>query len=215
MAFTAPVSDGGAAINNYQYSTDNGSTYTACSPSQTASPILISSLTNGTTYQVKIRAVNSVGYGAASTAVPGTPGTPYQLWLAANSKPDNEASLREFAFGTSNTGALVLDGAGKIVTRGQAPIIQTTVGSAIVTLTYARLKNSGCTYSAEFSNNLGAWLASNDPIFIYPPNVPTEVVVDNGDGMEVVSVKFPIFRDNSGTYEKMEQNFCRIKVTTP
>ena len=124
--------------------------------------------------------------------------------------------LNEYAFGTTNTGALVLDSDGKIVTPGQAPIIRTTVGSAVVTLTYARRKDSGCTYSAQFSNNLGTWLASDDASLIYPPNVPTEVVVDNGDGMEVVSVKFPIFRkNNDNSYEKMEQNFCRIAVTTP
>ncbi|MEI6607870.1 MAG: MBG domain-containing protein, partial [Verrucomicrobiota bacterium] len=123
-------------------------------------------------------------------------------------------ALNTYAFGTTNTGALVLDGDGKIVTRGQAPIIQTTVGSALVQLTYARLKNSGCAYSAEFSDHLGDWLASTDPSLIYPPGVPTEVVVDNGDGMEVVSVKFPIFRNNGGSYEKMQQSFCRIAVTT-
>jgi uncharacterized protein (DUF934 family) len=88
------------------------------------------------------------------------------------------------------------------------------VGSAAVKLTYARLKNSGCTCSAEFSNNLGVWLPSTDPSLIYPPDVPTEVIVDNGDDMEVVSVKFPIFRDNGGTYVKMQQDFCRIAVTT-
>ncbi len=79
---------------------------------------------------------------------------------------------------------------------------------------YARLKNSGCTCSAEFSNNLGAWLPGTDSSLIYPLDAPTEVIVDNGDDMEVVSVKFPIFRDNGGTYVKMQQDFCRIAVTT-
>jgi len=212
-AFTAPSSDGGAAITNYKYSTDGGSTFTAVSPASTTSPLAISGLTNGTTYQVKILAVNSAGDGTPSTAVAGTPGTPYQLWL--NGAPATDANLREFAFGTAETGPLVLDSGGKISTRGQAPIIQTTVDSALVTLTYARRKNSGCAYSAQFSNNLGTWLASDDASLIYPPAVPTEVVVDNGDDMEVVSVKFPIFRKNDdGSYGKMEQNFCRIAVTT-
>ena len=137
--------------------------------------------------------------------------TPYEAWL--NGATPTDANLREFAFGTANTGAIVLDSDGKITTRGQAPIIQTTVGSALVQLTYARLKNSGCAYRAEFSDSLGAWLQSNDPSLIYPPDVPTEVIVDNGDDMEMVSVKFPIFRNNGGSFEKMEQNFCRIAVT--
>ncbi|MFN0098684.1 MAG: beta strand repeat-containing protein [Gemmatimonadaceae bacterium] len=73
VSFSAPTSNGGAAITNYDYSTDNGSTWTPRSPSGTTSPLAITGLTNGTTYQVRIRAVNSVGAGAASTSVPGTP----------------------------------------------------------------------------------------------------------------------------------------------
>ena len=119
----------------------------------------------------------------------------------------------EFAFGTTNAGALVLDGDGLILTRGQTPIIQTTVGSSHVQLTYARLKNSGCTFAAEFSSNLDVWLASDDASLIYPPDVPTEVVVDNGDDMEIVSVMFPISRNNAGSIETIQRNFCRIIVT--
>ena len=119
----------------------------------------------------------------------------------------------EFAFGTTNTGALVLDGDGLILTRGQTPIIQITEGSAHVHLTYARLKNSGCTFAAEFSSNLDVWLASNDASLIYPPDVPTEVVVDNGDDMEIVSVMFPISKNNAGSIETIQRNFCRIIVT--
>lgn len=73
--FTAPVSDGGSAITNYKYSTDNGSTYTACSPTQTTSPIVITGLTNGTSYDVKIRAINSNGDGTESTKNTATPYT--------------------------------------------------------------------------------------------------------------------------------------------
>jgi len=73
VTFTAPVSDGGAAISNYQYSTDNGTTWTTRSLASTASPLVITGLTNGTAYTVKLRAVNSVGSGTASAGVAGTP----------------------------------------------------------------------------------------------------------------------------------------------
>ena len=76
IAFTAPASDGGAAITNYEYSTDNGAPWTARSPAATTSPITITGLTNGTAYPVKLRAVNSVGAGAASAAVNVTPASP-------------------------------------------------------------------------------------------------------------------------------------------
>jgi hypothetical protein len=48
-------------VTNYEYSTDNGITYAPFSPPQTYSPVMISGLTNGTTYTVKLKAVNSEG----------------------------------------------------------------------------------------------------------------------------------------------------------
>jgi len=39
----------------------------------TASPVTITALTNGTTYQIKLRAVNAIGDGAESSAVSATP----------------------------------------------------------------------------------------------------------------------------------------------
>jgi hypothetical protein len=74
IAFTAGA-DGGSAITNYEYSTDNGGSWLAFSPSQVASPVAITGLTNGTTYQVKLRAINGVGTGAESSAVSVTPAT--------------------------------------------------------------------------------------------------------------------------------------------
>jgi hypothetical protein len=75
VAFTAPAPNGGSAITNYEYSTDNGSTWTARSPVASTSPLVIAGLTNGTTYQVKLRAVNAVGSGATSGVSSGTPAT--------------------------------------------------------------------------------------------------------------------------------------------
>ncbi|MCX6309347.1 MAG: fibronectin type III domain-containing protein [Bacteroidia bacterium] len=72
VAFTAPASDGGSAITNYKYSINGGFTYFPCVPAQTTSPIIISGLTNGTTYVAKIRAVNAIGDGSVAT-ITGTP----------------------------------------------------------------------------------------------------------------------------------------------
>ena len=74
VSFTAPINDGGSPITNYQYSLDNGANWTARDPASTASPLVITGLTNGTVYTVQIRAVNEVGLGAASVAVSAAPG---------------------------------------------------------------------------------------------------------------------------------------------
>lgn len=72
VSFTAGA-DGGSPLTNYEVSLDNGASYTAMSPAQTTSPLILTGLTNGTTYLIKIRAVNAVGAGAPSATVSGTP----------------------------------------------------------------------------------------------------------------------------------------------
>ena len=83
FGFMPPLDDGGAAITNYEYSTDSGSSWIAVSPAQITSPIAITGLMNGTTNSVKLRAVNAVGSGAASDAVFVTPRDPSGILLSA------------------------------------------------------------------------------------------------------------------------------------
>ena len=74
VSFT-PGADGGAPITNYKYSVD-GTNYIALNPATTSSPFTINGLTNGTTYSVTIKAVNSIGDSPASNALTGTPNVP-------------------------------------------------------------------------------------------------------------------------------------------
>ncbi|CAB4185761.1 Fibronectin type III [uncultured Caudovirales phage] len=67
IAFTAPTSDGGSTIINYEYSFNNTS-WTALSPTDAVSPVTVDSLTVTTAYSVYLRAVNTVGSGPASLA---------------------------------------------------------------------------------------------------------------------------------------------------
>ena len=86
VAFSAPAFNGGLDITTYQYalSTDSYATWTTRSTGTTASPLVITGLANGTSYQVKLRAVNALGAGTASNAstavtpatIPGTPTSP-------------------------------------------------------------------------------------------------------------------------------------------
>lgn len=62
----------GAAITNYKYSL-NGGAFTAASPVDTVTPLVITGLTNGTGYTVRILAVTLAGDGDSSTAVTETP----------------------------------------------------------------------------------------------------------------------------------------------
>jgi hypothetical protein len=71
IAFTAPTSNGGAAITGYTVScTGGGATKTATG---TASPVAVTGLVNGTAYACSVKAANSAGSSTASATVSVTP----------------------------------------------------------------------------------------------------------------------------------------------
>jgi titin len=67
MSITAPTQINDSSLTGYDYSTNNGSTWSHFASVE--GPFIITGLTNATAYQVKIRAVNSAGPGAASDSV--------------------------------------------------------------------------------------------------------------------------------------------------
>ena len=102
VAFTAGSANGGT-ITNYQISVDGGATFTARNPVATTSPIVISGLTNGTEYQVVIRAVTSTKTGTDSAVSLGTPcGTPGATTTAATSVQPTTATLNGHLTGNGN-----------------------------------------------------------------------------------------------------------------
>jgi titin len=66
--FSAPAFNGGSAITNYEFSTNNGTTWTSMGQSGTANYI-ITGLADFTSYNVRVRAVNVAGAGAESNMV--------------------------------------------------------------------------------------------------------------------------------------------------
>jgi hypothetical protein len=66
LSWDAPADDGGAAITGYEVTRDNWATKETKTASQLSHTF--TGLTNGTAYMFKVRAVNSKGAGAESTA---------------------------------------------------------------------------------------------------------------------------------------------------
>ena len=87
LTWTAPASDGGSALTDYniQSSSDDGSTWsTFADGTSTTASTTVTGLTNGTSYVFRVRAVNANGAGsytaASSQVTPATvPGTPTSL----------------------------------------------------------------------------------------------------------------------------------------
>lgn len=107
VAFMAPGDTGGAAIANYAYSTDGGTTFTPFSPPVTTSPQTLTGLTNGTTYSIQLQAVNSQGAGSASSAVSGTPRTVPDAPTALNATAGDGSVTISFTAPASNGGAAI------------------------------------------------------------------------------------------------------------
>ncbi|GHU64862.1 hypothetical protein AGMMS49983_11510 [Clostridia bacterium] len=84
LTWTAPASDGGSVITDYEFSIDNGNTWTPTGV--TSSPYIVQGLTDGATYEFLLRAVNAVGPGATattSTTLPTVPDPPQSLVATA------------------------------------------------------------------------------------------------------------------------------------
>ena len=91
LIWTAPVSNGGAAILRYEYELDFSGTWT--STGGTATSTTVTNLTNGQSYDFRVRAVNRVGAGLASgsqsatpTATLVAPDTPFGLSATAGNQ---------------------------------------------------------------------------------------------------------------------------------
>ena len=77
VAFTAPASNGGAAISSYTVSASDTTNpgNPIVTQSGATSPITVTGLTNGDTYSFTVTATNVSGTGPASNAVTATPAT--------------------------------------------------------------------------------------------------------------------------------------------
>jgi hypothetical protein len=73
ITVTAPQADAGFANTNYEFSLDDGATWTPRAPASPVSPLVITGLANGVTLTVRLRGVNVAGPGAPSAPVSRTP----------------------------------------------------------------------------------------------------------------------------------------------
>jgi hypothetical protein len=175
-----PGSNGGSAITNYQYSVDNGTTFTDFSPAVTTSPVTINGFNAGMTYSVLLLAKNTIGIGAASTP----------LNVTAPTAPLAPTNL---TYTTSGTSAIVSFTAGL---NGGSPITNYrystnggtsfTTFSPVVTTTPITITGltAGSTYSVVIQaiNTIGNGINSSTLSVTIPasaPSAPTALTSSN------------------------------------
>jgi len=211
ITFT-PGAENNAAIINYKYSLDDGLTYIICDPAVTSSPIIISDLTNGTEYRIRIRGVNTYGDGTPSSYVSVTPSTipDAPTNLIASYGGSGNATI-SFTPG-NNGGATILNYAYSI---DGINYIELTPTDSISPVTITGLTNdTEYLIRLKALNTDGPGISSSSVIYtaIGPPDAPTNMTwIDihnnaisvsftegNNQGSAIVNYKYSL--DNGSSY---------------
>ena len=197
LAFTAGIANG-PTINNYMYSLNNGESWTVLDPETNTSPLTITGLARGATYNIKLRAMNSVYTGGGEISevlvvtMPDVPSAPTdvvasvgdsQVSLAFTAGPDNGSDISRYEYQVDDGSWVAL-----------SPAV--TVGPIVIT----GLTN-GVSYSVRIRavNAVGDGVAS-EPVTFTPLTVPSvvrDVVAAPGDGR--VSIAFSVPADSGGS----------------
>ncbi|MDH4479952.1 MAG: fibronectin type III domain-containing protein [Rhodoferax sp.] len=172
IAFSAPSSNGGAAITGYTvYCVAGKTTKTG---EATSSPVTVSSLTNGKVYSCTVKATNSKGTGAASGAVSVTPisiTVPNAPTIGTATAGNASASIA-FTVPSSNGGAAIIGYTVSCVA-GKSTKTGTATSSPITVPSLTNGKVYSCTVKA--TNSVGDSAASG-AVSVTPAALTTTTV---------------------------------------
>lgn len=174
-----PGSNGGSAITGYlvEYSTD-GTAWTTAIASTPSSPYTLTGLTNGTSYYVRVSAINTIGTGSAgvslATFLPGTlPGAPTGVSGTSSEMGQSTVSWSAPASngGRAITSYTVTSNPGGFTCTATAPATTCVVSG----LAYA----SNYTFTVTATTVLGTSSASSASATILVGGLPTAPTVHN------------------------------------
>ena len=157
LIWTAPASDGGQSITDYEY--EQGGSGTWISTGSTATSYMVHNLTNGQPYRFRVRAVNSVGAGAASAASPNvTPATEPDAPTGLSATVSDQKVDLIWTAPASNGGAPILRYEYELDFSGT----WTSTGGTASSYTVTGLTNGQFyTFRVRAVNRVGAGLASS------------------------------------------------------
>lgn len=206
ITFTAPVSNGGAAITTYTATCTSSDGGVTNSGARVASPITVSGLTNTKLYTCAVTATNSAGTGAASAASNAVTPTAGAVATAPGAPTIGTATAGNTNIGVAFTapasnGGAAITAYNATCTSSNGGIEGTASGAAspVWVAALTNNKNYTCTVTAVNSAGAGPSSApSNDVMPVAPtaPGAPTGVTVTPGSG--TISVAFTAPASNGG-----------------
>jgi uncharacterized repeat protein (TIGR02543 family) len=196
ITFAAPADNGGSAITGYRVTSTPGNMVKTTDTDATI--VVVTGLTNGTSYTFTVEALNSVGYGAASAASGSVTamtvaGAPTGVAAVAG----NEQATITFTAPADNGGSAIT---GYRVTSTPGNIVETTTNDATSIVVTGLTNGTTYTFTVEALNAAGASAASTASEAVTPMTVagaPTGVTAVAGNGE--VTITFTAPSDNGGS----------------
>ena len=157
LNWTAPASNGGEPITDYEY--EQGGSGTWISTGGTATSYTVMGLTNGQPYRFRVRALNSVGAGAASAASPNvTPATEPDAPTGLSATVSDQEVDLIWTAPASNGGAMITDYEYELDFSGT----WTSTGGTATSTTVTGLTNGqSYTFRVRAVNRVGAGQATS------------------------------------------------------
>lgn len=198
VSIAAPTDPPYWPVTNYAYSIDGGN-WVTLRPASTTVPIVISRLTNGRSYSIRVAAISAMGRSSASSAVAGTPLPDPPSAPTIRSIAPGNASVRITYRDPASTGGSSITGYQYSLDGGGT--WQATVGAARGSLTVSGLDNgTPVSVSIRAVNSRGGGAASST-VTATPrrvPDAPTITSVLRNSSSATVSFNPPAFNGGAG-----------------
>ncbi|GLL08118.1 beta strand repeat-containing protein [Dactylosporangium matsuzakiense] len=186
VSFTAPGSNGGAAVTSYTVTSSPGGVTATCP----GSPCTVTGLSNGTAYTFTVHATNAIGDSAESAASPsatpvGVPGVP----TGVSATPGTTQATVAFTAPGSNGGAAITS---YTVTSSPGGVTATCAGSPCIVTGLSN--GTAYTFTVHATNSVGDSAESAASSAVTPaalPGAPSGVSAVAGAGQADVSFTAP------------------------
>ncbi|MEN1760406.1 fibronectin type III domain-containing protein [Anoxynatronum sibiricum] len=179
ISFTAPASNGGAAITGYTVTSNPG----GLTGSGAASPITVTGLSNGTTYTFTVTATNSAGTGAASPASNSVTLRAIQMITFNNPGAQN--------FGTTPTLTATADSGLTVHFSSSTPGVATITSGGVLTFITAGTATINANQPGNASYLPATEVSRSFTVNPVAPGAPTAVTADAGDTEATISFTAP------------------------